>query len=82
MVMGASTKVAFYSIQLFDSPIYGRDKSIYHCNSLITEHPMSRIYNIVFFLSRHSWLTLGLRSQFPSIVEQINNTPSRPGLGW
>ena len=50
------------------------------CNSLITQYPMSRIYEY-FFLSRYSLLTLGLRSQFPSIVEQIYDTPSRPGLG-
>ena len=45
----------------------------------ITRNPKSRLHHR---LSRQSCLTLGSRSQFPSIIEQIYDTPSGPSLGW
>lgn len=49
------------------------------CVDLIIRKPMSIFYTA---LSHHSCLTLGFCGQFPSIIEQIYDAPSGPGLSW
>lgn len=59
------------------SPVYVM--TYVQCVDLITREPMS---NFNTALTHHSYLTLGFCGQFPSIIEQIYDAPSGPGLSW